>query len=136
MTITGGGGTADRGGGILNLAKTNLTLTNCTVSGNTASTNGGGLANYGAATLTNCTVSGNKAVAGGGLFSAGGTLLVTNSKITGSTTGIQVQNGATRHDLRRRGHRQHHEHPVRCQRIRRLHGNSLEGRPLRRYHRC
>ena len=34
LTITGGGGTADRGGGLLNLG--NLTLTNCTISGNTA----------------------------------------------------------------------------------------------------
>ncbi len=74
LTITGGGGTADRGGGLLNLARANLTLTNCTVSGNTAKYynnqayqgNGGGLANYGTATLTDCTVSGNTANANGG----------------------------------------------------------------------
>ena len=36
-----------------------LTLTNCTVSGNSATGNGGGLFNNGTATLTNCTVSGN-----------------------------------------------------------------------------
>ena len=38
------------------------TLTNCTVSGNSAAIGGGGLYNcYGTATLTNCTVSGNSA---------------------------------------------------------------------------
>ena len=45
------------------------TLTNCTVSGNSAG-QGGGLENvYGMTTLTNCTVSGNSAhyVIGGGL---------------------------------------------------------------------
>ena len=46
------------------------TLTNCTVSGNSAGSNGGGLLNYGGtATLTNCTVSGNSAGDyGGGLY--------------------------------------------------------------------
>ena len=37
------------------------TLTNCTVSGNSAGIDGGGLSNDGTATLTNCTVSGNSA---------------------------------------------------------------------------
>ena len=45
-----------------------MILNNCTISGNTASKNGGGLFSYdsysgGTATLTNCTVSGNKAAA-------------------------------------------------------------------------
>ena len=44
------------------------TLTNCTVSGNSASGSGGGLVNFfhGTTTLTNCTVSGNSAKDGGG----------------------------------------------------------------------
>ena len=42
LAITGGGGTADQGGGVLNLAKANLTLTDCTLSNDTASTSGGG----------------------------------------------------------------------------------------------
>ena len=91
LTITGGNaGNAGDGGGVLNDGA--LTLTNCTVKGNSAY-NGGGLANYGTAdadqlhrqrqlrrygngngygngggvandgtaTLTNCTVSGNSA---------------------------------------------------------------------------
>ena len=44
-----------------------LTLTNCTVSGNSAGIGGGGLCNSGGtATLTNCTVSGNSASGDGG----------------------------------------------------------------------
>ena len=47
------------------------TLTNCTISGNTAVYSGGGLETYGGtATLTNCTVSGNSAVAGGGVYNS------------------------------------------------------------------
>ncbi len=64
MTITGGGGTADRGGGVLNLG--NVTLTNCTVSGNTASRNGGGIASYATLTLVNSMVSNNVATTGKG----------------------------------------------------------------------
>ena len=42
-----------------------IALTNCTVSGNSASGNGGGVdtEHYGTTTLTNCTVSGNSAAA-------------------------------------------------------------------------
>ena len=42
------------------------TLTDCTVSGNSAGIDGGGLINVGTATLTNCTVSGNSAGGNGG----------------------------------------------------------------------
>ena len=61
LTITGGGGTADRGGGLLNPGSANLSLTNCTLTGNTASGNGGGLANYGTAILSNCFITSNNA---------------------------------------------------------------------------
>ena len=43
-------------------------LTDCTVAGNSAVDNGGGVSNYGTANLTGCTVSGNQ---GGGLASYG-----------------------------------------------------------------
>ena len=59
------------GGGLLNSGYSTAALTNTTISDNTAATNGGGLynVNYGAVTLTNCTVSGNTANAnGGGLY--------------------------------------------------------------------
>ena len=51
------------------------TLTNCTVSGNSAGDSGGGIS-AGTATLTNCTVSGNSAgTNGGGIFATTATLL-------------------------------------------------------------
>ncbi len=64
---------ATNGGGLTNSSNGTATLTNSTVSGNTAGSAGGGLANYGTATLTNCTISGNSAQTkgGGGLFNAG-----------------------------------------------------------------
>ncbi len=70
-----------------------MTLTNCTVSGNTATGNGGGLANYGMATLTNCTVSGNNTATsgnhyGGGIFTKGGVLHLTNCTIASNTASL------------------------------------------------
>ncbi len=54
------------GGGIANYG--NLTLSNDTISGNTASSSGGGIDNAGSATLTNVTVCENSAAYGGGLY--------------------------------------------------------------------
>jgi hypothetical protein len=69
----GGGGLSNRG---------TMTLTDCTVSGNSAegqSTFGGGLSNFGMVTLTDCTISGNSAggesTSGGGLFNEGAATL-------------------------------------------------------------
>jgi len=76
-----------------------LTVTNSTISGNTASTYyfswGGGIyhtgSHEGSGTLmvTNSTISGNAASGsdsrGGGIYSSGGTLMVTNSTISGNT---------------------------------------------------
>lgn len=91
------------GGGIYNDHST-LTVTNCTISGNSASDSlgqGGGIINagylvgyfgYGPATLevVNCTISGNSAgLDGGGIFNNGqsgsATLTVTGSTISGNT---------------------------------------------------
>jgi len=69
LTITNG--SADYGGGIHNYSD-NLTLENCTISGNSAVNEGGGMYNYGydggtcSPTLTNCTISGNSASSNGG----------------------------------------------------------------------
>ena len=66
-TVSGNSATVN-GGGVYSRGTT--TLTDCTVSGNTAGSDGGGLALYtgehGAVTLTNCTVSGNSALANSG----------------------------------------------------------------------
>ncbi|MBA2594149.1 MAG: hypothetical protein H0U97_18665 [Gammaproteobacteria bacterium] len=74
------------GGGIAKYAGT-LTLTNSTVSGNSAAGFGGGLLNdNGPATLTNSTVSGNSAgVNGGGLSTLNGNLTVTHSTVSGNS---------------------------------------------------
>ncbi len=101
---------AIRGGGIALLVgnsttKCSLTMTDCTVSGNTTTTYGGGLYIQGASTdvtgltsLTNCTFSGNTnthATNGGGGIGFGGgasgtvwicNFIVNNCTITGNTT--------------------------------------------------
>ncbi len=74
-----------------------LTLTNSTVSGNSANfsilslSGGGGIGNLGMLTLTNSTVSGNSTSGpydkgGGGIDNSGGTLILTNSTISGNST--------------------------------------------------
>ena len=73
LTITGGN--ADSGGGLLNEGGA-LTLTNCAISGDAATVQGGGIAtgSGGTTTLTDCTVSGDTAPDGGGLASSNSTL--------------------------------------------------------------
>ncbi len=61
LTITGGNvGTSKSGGGLYDDGGT-TTLTNCTVSGNSALRGGGLMINGGTTTLTDSTVSGNRA---------------------------------------------------------------------------
>ena len=76
------------GGGLLSASGRNVTtLTNCTVSDNSA-TNAAGLANFdGMTNLTNCTVSGNSANSvGGGLYNNGdGTISLTNCTVSGNS---------------------------------------------------
>ncbi len=64
------GSASVEGGGLINDAGT-ASLTDVTVSGNSASVEGGGLENYGTASLTDVTVSGNSASKGGGLYNHG-----------------------------------------------------------------
>jgi hypothetical protein len=76
---------AQYGGGIYNLVGT-VTLTNCILSGDTATSLGGGIDNEtdGTLTVTNSTLSGNTAVGGGGLHNQG-TAVLTNSTVSGNT---------------------------------------------------
>ena len=78
-----GNSAQEQGGGLSNAGTANLT--NCTLSGNSAGTNGGGLENGGTASLTNCTVSGNTALAGGGVFTDGGTAILTDCALNGNS---------------------------------------------------
>ncbi len=77
------------GGGVDIEAGCAVTLTDCTLTGNTAYSgtygDGGGVYNKGTATLTNCTLSNNTASSGGGVYSAG-TATLTNCTVTGNTT--------------------------------------------------
>ncbi len=85
--FTVGGGNTEFGGGIFNQG--NLTLTNSTVSGNTAGADGGGIFNQGNLTLTNSTVSGNAAGSvGGGIHLGGGTVTLTNSTVSGNAAEV------------------------------------------------
>jgi hypothetical protein len=93
VTIRNGGRlSAASGGGIRNMGTT--TLTNSTVSGNSASNAGGGIYNSGGTlTLTNSTVSGNNAGVGGGrgggIADDGGTMTLTNSTVSGNSSGFR-----------------------------------------------
>jgi hypothetical protein len=85
----------DFGGGIANVGT--LTLTNSTLSGNTALSQvnalGGGIANFGALQVANCTLSGNSALSGGGIETDSGTLTLTNSTLSGNTANAGITAG-------------------------------------------
>ena len=72
-------------GGCDNSDGAEMTLTNCSVDGNGCNGSGGGILNSGTLTVTNSTISGNTAGYGGGIYSTG-TLTMTNSTITGNAT--------------------------------------------------
>ena len=85
--LTISGGSKGFGGGILNNGT--LTLTNATVSGNTAELAGGGIFNGGTLTVRNSTVSANTAGVDGGIHTEGG---VGTAKLTNT---IVARNVAT-----------------------------------------
>ena len=90
MTLTNStvsGNTAGGGGG--GIITTTATLTNSTVSGNTAAAGGGGGIVANTATLTDSTVSGNTAAGDGGGVGAQ-TVTLTNSTVSGNSA---TQNG-------------------------------------------
>src|SRR5882757_3356984 len=109
------GNSADFGGGIFNLNGA-LTVNNCTVSGNGAAFSGGGIVNSGSGaaatlTITNSTISDNSATAndGGGILngaagSALASVIVSNSTLSGNSAtgnGGAVANAADVPDLAR-----------------------------------
>ncbi len=92
FTLTGGNADGDvfpdtnTGGGMFN-STSNPTVTNCTFSGNTASSSGGGMWNSSSSpTVTNCTFTGNTAGNGGGMWNfSGSSPTVTNCTFSGNT---------------------------------------------------
>ena len=106
LTITGGAITdcesLNHGGGaIVNYGTVNIS--NCSLSGNTASTRGGAIWSNNTLTMSGCTINGNEALDnsgdGGGLHIEGGTATLTDVTITSNTSkdagGIYVKAGAT-----------------------------------------
>jgi hypothetical protein len=87
FTITNGNaaGTGEdgRGGGVNN-NNSNPTLSNLTVSGNTAATGGGMFNYYSSPILTNVIFSGNTAGYGGGMYNVFSNLTLTNGAFTGN----------------------------------------------------
>ncbi|MFN8420955.1 MAG: hypothetical protein U0528_17195 [Anaerolineae bacterium] len=89
--LTIANGNLGQGSGILNQGT--LTLTNSTVSGNTATgTIGGGIRNDGTLTVIDTTVSGNSALFGGGIYS-NGTLIVSRSTFNSNTASDSNNSG-------------------------------------------
>ena len=104
MTIRNGKRVSTQnGGGGVYISYGTLTMTNCTVSGNTTSEySGGGIHNIGTLTMTNCTVSENNTDSnGGGIYNDYGTLTMTNCTVSGNTAnnssygggGLMTDNG-------------------------------------------
>jgi hypothetical protein len=76
------------GGGIDNTGT--VTVSQSSLSGNSAGFDGGGIYNEGGATLTvsQCSLSGNSADLGGGIANSGGTVTVSQSSLSGNSAGF------------------------------------------------
>ena len=86
-------GTAGSGGGIGNSGM--LTVTDCTITDNTASGSGGGIDNSGILTVTNTTIGFNSAVTcGGGIDNTGMLTIGAGSAISGNTAGTATSAAA------------------------------------------
>jgi CSLREA domain-containing protein len=85
LTLTAGSSTTD-GGAIRNTGAP-LTLTNVTISGNTAAEDGGGVYSESPLTVSGSTITGNTAGRGGGIAQLGkyATVAIENSTISGNT---------------------------------------------------
>ena len=108
LTITDStisGNTADFGGGISNSGSGTATVMGSTIADNSTGYHGGGIWNDGTTTITDSTISGNSATAfGGGIYNSG-TVTVTSSAIGNSAGnsggGINNESGT------RNRHQQH-----------------------------
>ena len=81
------GNTAIDGGAVYNTTNSNLTLKDVTLTGNQASSEGGGIFNYETLRIERSTIDNNSsALAGGGLFNLGGSVEILSSRLTGNQT--------------------------------------------------
>src|SRR5262249_10806649 len=78
------------GGGLCDVSNGAISLSNCTLSGNSASQGGGMAASTLNVTLTNCTISKNSATNGGGLLNQEGALALVNTIAVENTNGDVV----------------------------------------------
>jgi fibronectin-binding autotransporter adhesin len=88
-------GIAKTGGGIYNAGT--LTVSDCTLAGNSSGYSGGGIYCNGTVTVSDCTLSGNSAYSGGGI-SNGGKLTVSDCTLSGNSAtnhGGGISNGGT-----------------------------------------
>jgi predicted outer membrane repeat protein len=101
LTLSGGNGTgADSSGdGAAIFNRGTLTLTRCTLSGNSSgSDRGGAVFNAGSLTLQQCTLSGNAAPVGGAIASESGSVVILHSTLSANTAtddggGIAITGG-------------------------------------------
>ena len=105
LTILGctisGNAASSAGGGIYNNDGNTVNLTNSTLSGNTATVVGGGIENggTGVVSLTNCTVSGNSSSnAGGGIENSGGGTVNVTSSTIAGNTSTGSSGGGIAND--------------------------------------
>jgi len=77
-------GQMNYGGGIYVSGGT-PTITNCTLSGNTANTSGGGIYNTASSIIINCSFSGNEAGDGAGIYNSNSEPSITNCSFSGNT---------------------------------------------------
>jgi len=81
------GNSADFGGGIDCLETSNPTISNCNFSSNVADDSGGGIAGYSNSdpTISNCTISGNSATNGGGISFRNASPVISYCTISGNS---------------------------------------------------
>jgi len=102
LTLTGGGGAGAGpftgfGGAICVSQGASVTLTRCTLSGNSSPSGGGAIENAGGTlSLTQCTLSGNSTAGDGGAIEigqggSGGTTFLTHCTVAGNTAGAPTQ---------------------------------------------
>ncbi len=102
VTVSGNS-TPRVGGGINSLSSGPLTITDSTISGNSAlggvPAEGGGIEGAGTLTITNSTISGNSAEDGGGIdfYTTAGSSSIINSTISGNTATLSL-GGGVEHD--------------------------------------